>query len=107
MEKVNFIHLRERDEGGNIMPRGGTTIAYKIHKEVIPSFISIGITSCSEQDVYSKAEGRKISDRRRNTVEIDMFKNGLRKNRAYTYLIDADNKRIIELAKIEITIQKH
>jgi hypothetical protein len=55
---IFYTHIRPTDEAGNILNKGGLTIAYTFdeHGEKI-----VGKSFCSKKDVYNKTLGRMIS----------------------------------------------
>lgn len=54
--KTSFIHIRVKTPQGNILPNGGTTIAFQ-HDENSNNIL-YAIAQCNPHDNYNKAYGR-------------------------------------------------
>lgn len=66
MSKVNFLHIRNTDETGNISGKGGVTIAY--YEDTIAGTIGWAAARCSPQDNFNKAYGRAKAAGRLNSA---------------------------------------
>src|SRR3990167_3604624 len=56
--RVKYIHIREYSEEGDLLPKGGATIAYRMYKM---DSVEFAIARCSKKDPYSKRKGRDIA----------------------------------------------
>lgn len=54
---MRFLHLRLKDNSGNILPYGGTTVGYNAIGE--GKFL-VTFARCSHKDLYQKDRGRRI-----------------------------------------------
>lgn len=54
---VHYIHLRDRDENGRPLTRGGVTIAYINLHDVI----TLAVAVCSQKDNFCRRLGRNIA----------------------------------------------
>ena len=61
---VKFMHYRDLDDRGNVLPQGGTTVAY----ETTSKGTRYATAKCSPYDNYCKAYGRAKSAGRLKAV---------------------------------------
>lgn len=61
---VNFMHIRNTDQYGQVSNHGGITIAYR---EVSPTIIEFAVAKCSDKDNFNKAYGRAKAQGRMNS----------------------------------------
>lgn len=57
---IKYIHLRRYDPEGNLLPKGGATIAYVL----IHALLQYKIARCNYKDVFSRKIGRAIASGR-------------------------------------------
>lgn len=55
MDKIGFIHVRNTDNEGKIMGRGGKTFAYEVKDGKV---IKVAAASCHDKDNFCKKTGR-------------------------------------------------
>lgn len=78
--KIFYFHIRDLDKNGNILPKGGYTIALcksgplfndmdNIPKKI---FIDIGIAKVHPDDLYNKKTGREEAARKTHLVEMTL-----------------------------------
>jgi len=72
MEKVSFIHLRFTNVWCEIVPHGGTTIAYRQRDDGV----EYAVAHCSKRDNFCKAYGRAKSQGRLNSDKHRKVFNG-------------------------------
>ncbi len=63
MNKFSYMHYRNHDSYGDIMPHGGTTVAI-LEQEEFTNQVLITVARCHDDDIYNKALGRKIAEGR-------------------------------------------
>ena len=61
---IRFMHYRDIDDRGNVLPQGGTTVAYEEHE----GGTRFAVARCSPYDNYNKAYGRAKSSGRLKAV---------------------------------------
>lgn len=70
-DKVQFLHFRHVF-AGKVNPKGGLTIAYKLHYEgEIANSIEFEFSECSLKDHYNKRKGRLISGGRLRSSKVE------------------------------------
>ena len=77
-ERVFYAHLRLKDEYGNILPKGGMTIAWRQPRqgEFIANYevaIVVAIAVCGAKDNFVKARGRELAFKRLNKEKNCMY----------------------------------
>jgi len=60
--KTKFMHLRRFDKKGNLLAKGGKTIAYLVDEQ--DRVLGMATAQCHENDVYSKQQGRAKAEGR-------------------------------------------
>lgn len=67
LDKVSYLHLRNVTVEGEIMGRGGTTVAFL---ETAPGVVEFAEAWCSPADNFNKAYGRTKAAGRLNSLRF-------------------------------------
>lgn len=57
---MKWLHIRNRDKTGKLMPKGGKTVAYDVDQDIV----FFAVAKCSRKDHYCRRTGRSISQGR-------------------------------------------
>ena len=56
---VRIQHVRNENENGEVLPKGGSTLAFISYPRT--DWVLVGIAECSDQDNYNKRLGAQIA----------------------------------------------
>lgn len=59
--QMRFVHIRQRDKEGKLLPNGGFTVAYEVVPTEEGSFVKYAVAKCSKRDTYNRKRGRLIA----------------------------------------------
>jgi hypothetical protein len=62
-----FVHIRNRDRAGKILPHGGFTVAYERVATDDGDFVRYAVAKCAKRDHYNRKRGATISSGRLST----------------------------------------
>jgi len=71
MRKVQFVHVRQVDEDGQVQPKGGMTYCYVPFVKENDHFS--GYAFCSQNDLFSKSRGRYKAQGRAHSLRNSTF----------------------------------
>jgi len=64
--KSNYHHARLADKDGNLVQRGGHTVAWR----EIGDNLVYAVAVCSDQDLFNKQTGRELCDNRLDSISL-------------------------------------
>jgi hypothetical protein len=68
---AKFVHIRNRDKEGKLLPHGGFTVAYETINTESGKYARYAVAKCSKLDAYNRKRGAMIAKGRLERARHD------------------------------------